>query len=709
MPPFEYEALVGHLYVVGGRSISAPPSGALVEVAPLKAARGRETDTFFALVLPSGDAVAPATFYEQMAHLSAERYFDSGGSVTAAMRAVFAHLNENLLEHNRTTRTRTYEANIVCAVLRGSDLIVGRVGSGIILLMTGEQLETLPADLTNDEALYGAPLGVQSTADVKLTRHKIAVGSRLVLSDANLAEFPTHQIRDALRQQDVGAVLVAFKELAKLQLTLLAIEFVPPEAPVALPVSVPEGESTSAVMDAQRAQSSRKRAKEAEAQSQKTRRGLGRTGAVIAKQTQISAGAAAGRLASTLSVVNKTIEHYFGAPPDGKRPWFTLPVATGSAVLLPVVIVMIVVGLWLSGTGESQFEICIQSTNDVVLVARDVPSSNPVGTVTAWNAVIAQAQECQRLRPGDLSSAAVIREGQGIIDQINQVSRREATALYSLSGQIRRVILKGEDMYLLAEVEEGQRVYHTRLENGTLARTPTPIPDMSTGATVDDFPVGIIIDIAFSEFDNAIYALSANGTLVRCERRLTQDCSAQTLRGSESWVTPVAMQIWIREGRMYILDPGANQIWRYLREGGSYSNTPSGYFEGQNRTNINEAVDFGIDSPPTGNVFILSSDGSLRSYNSGELDPNFLVTDFPVGQEIRSAQSMYLDTNPVDQAIYITDRNTRTIYKVTLGGMRRGIYRVFDDEPFSALSGVATDGASTLFAVAGNTLFSLQE
>jgi len=43
--PFELEALVGHLYVVNGRTISAPPPGALVEVSPRKAARGREADT----------------------------------------------------------------------------------------------------------------------------------------------------------------------------------------------------------------------------------------------------------------------------------------------------------------------------------------------------------------------------------------------------------------------------------------------------------------------------------------------------------------------------------------------------------------------------------------------------------------------------------------------------------------------------------------
>src|SRR5262245_23363605 len=104
--PVEFEALVGHLYVVGGRSISAAPPGALVEVAPKRAARGRELDTFFTLVFPSGETVAPAKFYEQMAVLGADRYFGSSGSVTAGLRAVFNSLNDNLTEHNDSGKRR---------------------------------------------------------------------------------------------------------------------------------------------------------------------------------------------------------------------------------------------------------------------------------------------------------------------------------------------------------------------------------------------------------------------------------------------------------------------------------------------------------------------------------------------------------------------------------------------------------------------------
>ena len=127
---FDFEALVGHLYMVGGRSLSTQPPGMLVEVAPKKAARGRELDTIFVLVTPSGDVTAPAAFYDQMANLAAERYFNSTGSVTAGLRAVFNSLNQDLVEHNGEGK-RHYEANLVCSVLKDNELFLARAGAGV--------------------------------------------------------------------------------------------------------------------------------------------------------------------------------------------------------------------------------------------------------------------------------------------------------------------------------------------------------------------------------------------------------------------------------------------------------------------------------------------------------------------------------------------------------------------------------------------------
>jgi len=147
---FELEALVGHLYLIGGRPINVNPPGALVVVAPQDAARGREGDTFFTLIVPSG-TIAPTTFYEQLAVLAAERYFNTGGSVTIAMRTMFQALNRNLYEHNQAHseyEQQQFEASAIVAVLHGDDMYVARVGPVVSVLQTVGLTLTFPDDFT---------------------------------------------------------------------------------------------------------------------------------------------------------------------------------------------------------------------------------------------------------------------------------------------------------------------------------------------------------------------------------------------------------------------------------------------------------------------------------------------------------------------------------------------------------------------------------
>src|SRR5688572_27191406 len=183
---FELEALVGHLFVVGGRTIKTTPPGALCEVAPKKAARGRELDTFFTLVLPAGN-VAPNTFYEQMALMAAERYFSSTGSVTSALREVFNTLNSNLFEHNASGRKR-YEAHMIAAVMRGKDLYIGRSGAATLVLRHNGETRTVPDSLSDDAKLYKPSLGVQPIPEVEMSRLLLDSGTRMLLADSTIRE-----------------------------------------------------------------------------------------------------------------------------------------------------------------------------------------------------------------------------------------------------------------------------------------------------------------------------------------------------------------------------------------------------------------------------------------------------------------------------------------------------------------------------------------
>lgn len=725
---FEYEALVGHLYVVGGRAVSVSPPGALVEVAPRKAARGRETDTFFALVLPCGDAIAPTAFYERMAQLAAERYFDSTGSVTAGIRQMYTLLNQNLLEHNQDPKNRTYEANMICAVLRGSDLIIGRVGAAVAALRHENTISTLPADLTSDEALFDPPLGVQATPEIRMTRHSIGEGSRMVFFDANVADLPQELVYRALAETDIAMLLIAYKELARLQLTLLAVEFVAATTPAPLPV--PEGESTVALAAAARASATPPSADATARPGEKRRRQRPPSKAAI--QAQRGVGAAARTLAGGLEITQKTIDHYFDerpkappaptdpdgtALPDGdeapppdpqteRRPRLSFRLAASTAIFIPIIVVSAVVMLWLSSAGQSEFEICMREANNLAGVARSVPSSSPDNLLATWSAVLSASRQCNQIRPDDPTILALIREGQEVIDRINIIQRREARVMESLPGAVfSRIIVQGTDVYVLDSARNA--VYHALLasDGRSFAQRLEPILDMRQGATVQGFPIDSLIDITFSQNLDLIYALDRQGVLITCRRRQKQGCEAQRLLRYEDWVTPASITVWGNEDRFYVLDPGGNQIWRYDRLGGAYSGVPTPYFDGQNRGAITNGVDFAIGRPPGGNVFVLRADGTMLQYFRAQVQ-EFRLVGFPQGQQPTSAQSMYLDEDPLGQAIYITSRNNGTIYRMTQGGAHWATYRVFNEDLFATLAGVvANPGQDVMYAISGNTIF----
>lgn len=695
---FEYEALIGHLNVIGGRALTAQPPGALVEVAPQRATRGREADTFFTLVMPAGVNIAPASFYEQMAQLSAEKYFETAGSVTAALREVLIFLNQNLLDHNRTAQGRAFLADIVCAVLRGDDLILARVGRGVAAFAHAGRLDFFPEEPLSPMSEPPPPLGAQQMPDIKLTRHKVAAGTRLLLGDQPLGDLNPERVAVALSEIGLDMALIRMKENALLQLTLLAIEFVPPEMPA--PHPVPEGESSKAVAAAIRGAESRPN----ERKRRSNATGVGFVGVLFGRMFGLIAGA----LARVLGLVSGGIDRIFGPSSEGEKRWYQSPLVAGLTVLMPVILVGLVVGLWLGGTGQTAFELCINEATELADIARGVPSSNPDGLRSTWSAVITAAGNCDSLRPGDETAANLQQEGRDIIDTLNQVTRRDAKLLHTLEdAQFTRLLVQGLDVYLLDRSRS--RVYTTTLTSDglNLSRSVTPILSMSGGANVNGFTVGEFIDISFASGTDQLFALDKTGTLVRCPRRQSQQCEALQLRGAENWVNPVAMVVWGPDDRIYILDVGANQIWRYNRDGGSYSGISTPYFDGQNQGVLQTCIDFKIDAD--GSVFALRSDGVVLKYNRGQIQ-QFRLGGFPEGQEPRTGQSLTLDEDPIGQAIYVTSREGLTIHEMTLGGTFSANIKVTDERLFSALAGVVSNPAQQLlYVISGNAFMVIQK
>lgn len=702
--PFEYEVLVGYLYVVGGRSISTPPPGALVEIAARKVGRARELDTFFTLVIPSGDTVAPAAFYEEMAREGAEQYYNSTGSVTAGIKTVFTHLNTNLYEHNKSD-PRHYEASMLCGVLRGVDLYVGKVGSGVGLFRHEGETQPFPTDFSYRESLQTPALGVIPEPDIRMGRYQVSAGTRLLLSDTALLDYPTDMLTTTLGLEDIGTVLGSLREQVKRQITAMAIEFVPPNQPTS--PTVKTGESSAVITGAASAPVAAPLVAEASApqpprEPGSIRRSSRRGGTVrnfIARLANFGASA----VDLTLHLLDRLIP----TPPEGKKGWLSSPIAAAVALLVPVLVVVFVVLFWLSGTDESEFDRCVTRANTTTETARAIASSDVTGTLAAWNAVLAVAAECETIRPDNEEMRALRVEAQQFLDRIQNISRRGTSVIYDFpAASLTQAVLQGEDMYVLDSAN--QQVYRITLTEdglGVIDGSYTPIPAMRRNGRVINFDVGNIIDIAWADNgaglsqSNVITALDENGVLIACPPRFLQDCTAQQLPNRETWNTPVAIQYW--EGRLYILDPAANQIWRYDPSGGTFSGMPVEYFTGSNRYDITTAVDFAINAG--GDLYLVTSAGVMAVFRAGE-QLDFAFSAFG-SQRMTAPTAMFLNTSPIAQGLYFAERGQRAIFETTMAGTFINAYRAASDDQFAELSNVVVDtNRGVVYALAGNSI-----
>lgn len=698
-----FESLVGYLYIVSGRSISAPPPGSLVEVAPRKVARGREEDTFYTIVLPSGDVPAPSAFYERMAHLGADVFFSSSGSVTAGLREVFENLNENLVAHN-TRSTPQYEANMLAAVLHGDTFILGRVGAGVAVLMTTNQVTAFPGDFENDDLLFGVPIGVKPQPDVRMSSFQIAPGSRLLLADTNLAELDFAAIQTAMKAPDIAGVLVALKALSPQQITLMLVEFVPPELPDPIPLRKGTSTTEAAAAPIPVVTTAQLQAMPTQDLVEK----IVETGDDLNVKARRSTGKLAVRLSGGFGLVNRILDRFIPRPEENRKAWLSTPAAAGAVVLVPIIIVGLVLGLWLTGTGESEFDLCIEEVTKAAQTARGIPSSDVNGIVAAWNAVIEGSRNCEEIRAGDPILASLVREGQDMLDRLFDIERRDAVVISAFpNANLNQVVMRGVDMYVLDDAND--LVYRIQFSSDGRSMAPgtqrQPISTMRRGAAVNEFTVGDLFDIAWSEDigglsqGNVLVAVDRNGLLVEYSPTFLAR-GVQRLLGSETWVNPIAMNIW--QGRLYILDPGQSQLWRYEASGGAYASPPTEYFTGEDRPDLRNAVDFGIDN--SGTVYILISDGTLQKFRQGER-VDFGFASFPEGQQITTANTMFLDNNPIAPELYIVSQSNRTVYETTLAGTFIAAYRTYDENQFASVANVVADvSQGAIYVVSGNSI-----
>jgi hypothetical protein len=375
------------------------------------------------------------------------------------------------------------------------------------------------------------------------------------------------------------------------------------------------------------------------------------------------------------------------------------------ALAIPLLVLVVVGGytLYRNWSTQSQYNTFIETAQ----LKRDIAlSSNDSPTVARdyWLEVLSSLQAADAIQPDQPEVAQMRDQAEAELDRIDGVTRlgpHFKIFEYNLTGSApSRIVIAGLDVYVL---DRGAgRVYHHALnEPGNALRNPNAEQVLlQQGQQIDGATVGSLVDIAWMQNGGerqagALAILDRDGLFIEHDPTWTQ-IEHQTIGGTDQWRAPSSFRIY--DANLYVLDPLANQVFKYESE--SFGESPGRWLAVEG-TDLSTAIDMGID----GNIYLLHNTGQLSKYYGGEPTP-FTVTRVP--RPLSSANALQADVEEELQYIYIADASDRRIVQIDREGtfVRQLQPALGQEDSFRQLSGLFVDEKSgKLYFVAASALY----
>ncbi|TFG48091.1 MAG: hypothetical protein E4H33_04790, partial [Anaerolineales bacterium] len=229
---------------------------------PRRAARGREGDHLFIYLTLAGNKPFSSDEYTKIITQMTGSFYETAGSLTAALRTTADMLNQTLLNRNLSTTGQGHYivGRLILGVLRASQLMVVQSGPTHIFCVGKNDVQHL-----HDPDLSGRGLGFTQTTTLYYSQLDLAPGDQLVISaqlpngwDAalmsergatsikalyrKLQSIPNENINAAIIEVQAGKGLLNLFS-AERQSPLAAPQEAPQETPVSAPAPVPDVES----------------------------------------------------------------------------------------------------------------------------------------------------------------------------------------------------------------------------------------------------------------------------------------------------------------------------------------------------------------------------------------------------------------------------------------------------------------------------------
>jgi hypothetical protein len=267
--------------------------------------------------------------------------------------------------------------------------------------------------------------------------------------------------------------------------------------------------------------------------------------------------------------------------------------------------------------------------------------------------------------------------------------------------QLRRVISDGLDLYVLDT--GGDHVYHQRLDDmgdGLQPDTGDPVL-VQRAQQVATTVVGEIIDMTWMPAStnrqaSGLLILESEGLL---EHSPKGNLTAVPIVGTEGWILPVAVAGY--DGNLYILDPQAGQILRYVRGPDGYTTPPEHYLS----PDLKDILVGGIDMAIDGFIYVLYADGTVQKFEGGAPAPFEIMG---IDRPLSNPTAIYTGPDHLVQFIYIADAGNQRIVQLDKDGrfVRQIRPREEESVPFDSLKSIFVDeSANKLYFLDNQSLY----
>jgi hypothetical protein len=377
------------------------------------------------------------------------------------------------------------------------------------------------------------------------------------------------------------------------------------------------------------------------------------------------------------------------------------------AIAIPVILAGMVGLAWAEFGHDARFDALVSEAEQEAIKAVEAGGTTPEAR-PHWERVLALTKEAGGIRPGDPEVTHLRDQAVASLNSSYGIVMLDPVAVHDLGpgDEPRQILVRGQ-MVLVLDPADGwvvelalnadNRLEDEQFDPPVLVRTGQEIGHQAVGDLVDL----VWADLSGGRHTSGVVILEASGWTIGFDPSWSGADGGPRLVRTRLGSLPAGepARIGSYEGRLYVLDPVGEQIWRYVPDGDTYPTAPESYFGGSLPAPLGDAIDMTID----GNIYILYSDGVIRKFLAGEAQP-FEVTGMPDESDLRGAVAIAADPSGRGRQLYVADPAHRRVVRLSPSGEFEVQYRAPDS--FGALEALALDDtASRLYTISEGQLY----